>query len=269
MIAVELIIADTSFVTECTGEETVLDVLETLSAGTKNFPHYRHSCHHGSCGTCGAVINGAEALMCLTRIADLAKSRPHPLGKGSIEPLYRDGKLVISLMPLKKATVISGIAVHPAMLFSGIPSYTSYKAVSARQDILELEADPSCEELYRELCDDAARRGLPQPDKEAFTKAQQVRNKLELCIECGLCLSACPETFRGPAGLSAIHAELKKLPATTQDGRNKLLDLARAPDGTEGCKRHIACSRVCPQGVAPARRIQELRSIGQGTVRAT
>jgi succinate dehydrogenase / fumarate reductase iron-sulfur subunit len=85
--------------------------------------------------------------------------------------------------------------------------------------------------------------------------------KFENCIECGCCVSACPVSrqnrrFLGPAVLSAINQEMKKNPSTEND----LLSLAAAPDGEARCQRALACSRVCPTGVYPARHIAELRN---------
>jgi succinate dehydrogenase / fumarate reductase iron-sulfur subunit len=85
--------------------------------------------------------------------------------------------------------------------------------------------------------------------------------KFENCIECGCCVSACPvarknRRFLGPAVLSAINQEKIKNPSTEND----LLTLAAAPDGEALCQRALACSRVCPTGVYPARHIAELRN---------
>jgi succinate dehydrogenase / fumarate reductase iron-sulfur subunit len=88
--------------------------------------------------------------------------------------------------------------------------------------------------------------------------------QLENCIECGCCVSACPvmpeaEGFMGPAVLAALNNELIKNPGQ----RNILLKKAAAPGGANRCRRHLACSRVCPSEVYPARHIADLlRAIG-------
>ncbi len=97
---------DRSFDIEMGDEDTVLDALETLRGSQAPDLSYRHSCHHGSCGTCGAMINGRPALMCLTKLA----------GLGSVE---------IRLEPLAKMERISDIAVWPGPLFANLPD-TSY-----------------------------------------------------------------------------------------------------------------------------------------------
>jgi succinate dehydrogenase / fumarate reductase iron-sulfur subunit len=88
----------------------------------------------------------------------------------------------------------------------------------------------------------------------------QTITNFENCIECGCCVAACPvarnnSRFLGPAVLSAINQEKKK----KRSAENDLLSLASDADGEALCQRALACSRVCPTGVYPARHIAELR----------
>ena len=83
--------------------------------------------------------------------------------------------------------------------------------------------------------------------------------RFENCIECGACLSACPvsrgrDAFVGPAALAAISREIEKGTRWAAD----LLDLAGSDRGVLRCERAMACSRVCPVEVYPARHIHEL-----------
>jgi succinate dehydrogenase/fumarate reductase-like Fe-S protein len=48
---------------------TVLDALLAVRRHHDPGLTLRHSCLHGSCGTCGLRVNGREALACLTRLA--------------------------------------------------------------------------------------------------------------------------------------------------------------------------------------------------------
>ncbi|TVR60292.1 MAG: succinate dehydrogenase/fumarate reductase iron-sulfur subunit [Spirochaetaceae bacterium] len=57
-------------VTNC---RTVLDALEYIRSHIDETISYRHSCHHGSCGTCGVVVNGESRLACLARTAEFAE----------------------------------------------------------------------------------------------------------------------------------------------------------------------------------------------------
>lgn len=84
--------------------------------------------------------------------------------------------------------------------------------------------------------------------------------RLEDCIECGGCISACPvasqgDPFMGPAALAALSNQLAKTP----EAGSALMTLAGAPNGEPACRRALACSRVCPTGVSPARHIARLR----------
>ena len=98
----------------------------------------------------------------------------------------------------------------------------------------------------------------PSAPGEADPGAAPLR--FEACIECGCCVSACPATrlrpdFMGPAALAAMHNEISKNPPAA-DG---LLRTAGNERGERWCERALACSRVCPTGVHPARRIVDLR----------
>jgi succinate dehydrogenase / fumarate reductase iron-sulfur subunit len=81
-------------------------------------------------------------------------------------------------------------------------------------------------------------------------------SRLENCIECGACVSACPvDEFLGPAVLAALNREQANRP----DSRARMLELAGGDRGAARCRRALECSRVCPAGVYPARHIEELR----------
>ncbi len=96
-------------------------------------------------------------------------------------------------------------------------------------------------------------------------------DRYENCIECGICMSACPtmaadDRFLGPAPLAAVHR-------TRQDSRDPkvrslLLDLASGSQGIWRCHSAYECTESCPQSVNPGDTIMALRRdrIGQ-TVR--
>lgn len=225
------------FPIEAPDDATVLDALELIrAAALRECEHpgqalrFRHSCHHGSCGTCGALINGQPRLMCLARISEL--------GGGAIE-----------LDPLPGETLIGDIAVEPSSFFDSLPDF-SYLGMSARSGV---EAPPELAPL--------------SPYGERAETIE--RERFEDCIECGLCVAACPVTnpgkaagvererraFSGPAALAMAHREISKSGPRSKEART----MAEAPDGVAACERAFACSRVCPRGVAPGRRIEALR----------
>jgi succinate dehydrogenase / fumarate reductase iron-sulfur subunit len=77
------------------------------------------------------------------------------------------------------------------------------------------------------------------------------------CIECGLCISACPivatsPSYLGPAVLAAAeHQGIQQRP--------DLLDLLDSQDGVWRCHGIHECTEVCPSNVEPAWRIMNLR----------
>lgn len=185
-------------------EGTLLDALETLRAGLEEVSSapetilYRHSCHHGSCGTCGALVDGKPRLLCLTRLAELGE------GEHRVEPL-------------RAMAWIGDIAVHPGSFFESLP------------------------------------------DTDYLVREKGGSTRMEDCIECGLCVAACPVTkaFKGPAALAAAAREMAK----NGGNRTRFLAYAGEPDGARACERAFECSRVCPRQVSPGRKITELLSL--------
>ena len=96
--------------------------------------------------------------------------------------------------------------------------------------------------------------------------------RLENCIECGCCAAACPvmsesEAFMGPAVLAAVSNEIRNREIRKRPSQKEaLLQKAADPRGAAMCRRHLACSRVCPSQVYPARHIADLqrRITGRG-----
>jgi succinate dehydrogenase / fumarate reductase iron-sulfur subunit len=85
--------------------------------------------------------------------------------------------------------------------------------------------------------------------------------RLEDCIECGLCLSACPVAatsrhFAGPAALSAAQRLLEEpRGADCED----VLAWAGRQGGAWQCHLGMACTRACPAEALPSERIMALR----------
>ena len=85
--------------------------------------------------------------------------------------------------------------------------------------------------------------------------------RFENCIECGLCLSACPVArtsgeFIGPAALAAA-ARVVAEPRDRELG--SVLALAAEPDSVWRCRDAMACTAVCPSAVDPAKALSTLR----------
>jgi succinate dehydrogenase / fumarate reductase iron-sulfur subunit len=96
--------------------------------------------------------------------------------------------------------------------------------------------------------------GVEPPDGKEFAR-------FENCIECGLCLSACPiartsHSYIGPAALAAaarVVTEPRGL------GLGPVVALASEPDSVWRCRDAMECTAVCPSAVDPARALLHLR----------
>jgi succinate dehydrogenase iron-sulfur subunit len=79
--------------------------------------------------------------------------------------------------------------------------------------------------------------------------------RFESCIECGLCISACPvaatsKDYLGPAVLAAARRNMDDPEVRSQ---------VEGQDGVWRCHSAFECTEVCPAGVEPASAIMNLR----------
>lgn len=92
---------------------------------------------------------------------------------------------------------------------------------------------------------------------KARREAEEDTIRLADCIECGLCISACPvgatdPNYLGPAVLAAAQQNgLDRMP--------QLLELVDSDEGVWRCHSAFECTAVCPSFVEPAWRIMDLR----------
>lgn len=54
---------------------TVIDALDEIRVNIDPSISYRHSCHHGSCGTCACIINKKERLACMTFLKEFEDNK--------------------------------------------------------------------------------------------------------------------------------------------------------------------------------------------------
>jgi succinate dehydrogenase / fumarate reductase iron-sulfur subunit len=88
--------------------------------------------------------------------------------------------------------------------------------------------------------------------------------RFEDCIECGLCLSACPvaatdDTYVGPAALAYAQRVLEE--ERGADGVARLMDWADDDTAAWRCHAAFECTEACPSNVRPAQRIMALRRL--------
>jgi len=122
------------------------------------------------------------------------------------------------------------------------------------------------EELYRRL--EPAGRHLVRASERAGPGAAgaaphpvlEELERFEDCLECGLCLSACPVAgdprFLGPAALAAAERVLAEPRGADPRAMLGWVDDAH---GAWRCHAAFECSEVCPAGVDPGQAIMRLR----------
>lgn len=144
---------------------------------------------------------------------------------------HNQGSLKIE--PLRNFPVISDLVVDMSAFYARMEAIKASPVVPLSQSTLPYE-------------------------KKVFTIDDASYERLADCIECGMCLSACPVSltstaYLGPAVLAAANAEY----AINADVN--LLQAMDCADGIWRCHSGFECSAVCPSNVDPAWRIMHLR----------
>jgi succinate dehydrogenase / fumarate reductase iron-sulfur subunit len=202
----------------------VLDAIEQAWAHQDRTLMFRHACHHASCGTCAVRINGREKLPCIAPVRDY-------VGKP------------ITIEPLRNFPIVGDLVADIDQFFD-------------KQEASGLI-------ITRPTEDNLDGRTVAPLQGVVPDSVETVPfNRFEDCVECGICLSACPTMaadfkFFGPAGLAGIKRQLDK---TTDEGeRARLLALADDEQGVWRCHSAWECTEACPQNVKPAEAIMALR----------
>lgn len=199
-------------------DEYVLDLVERIWAFHDRSLVFRHACHHSTCGACGMLVNGQEKLTCITPVRSVTK----PGG-------------VIHLAPLRNFPVVADLAVD-------MGSFYRFMDDSGHPPVHNLLAS------------------LPpgQPTRMESPEDADTLERLADCIECGMCISACPAShtsaaYFGPAPLAGAHL------AAAAEGSREALAWVDCSSGVWRCHSAFECTAVCPADVDPAWRIMDLR----------
>ncbi len=83
--------------------------------------------------------------------------------------------------------------------------------------------------------------------------------RLEDCIECALCVSACPVIGTGFVGPAAVAAAVRSLEESRNGDREDVLAWMNGPDGVWQCTTCMACVDRCPAGIAPMEAVVDMR----------
>ena len=151
---------------------TLLDALEQIRSEQDEGLLYRHSCHHGSCGTCGVIANGKRVLSCVTRVSELAQP--------------------VELRPLTPYSVIGDLAIDPAPLYAEFPDDASILRPSDAQP----DATPPAEIAGFTRFENCIECGLCE----------------SVCPVLCAGGTAPGRPFMGPAALAAYSREIEKHP---------------------------------------------------------
>ena len=139
----------------------------------------------------------------------------------------------VRVEPLRNFPVISDLSVDMGSLFTRMEQ-------AEHSPVIPLSKEPA------------------EPGVEpALTAKEDDIIRLSDCIECGLCISACPVAttasgYLGPAVLAGAQQH-------GLDGDLDLLDLVDCADGVWRCHSAFECTEVCPSFVEPGTKIMQLR----------
>lgn len=206
-------------------DANVIDVIEGIWSQHDRTFMFRHACHHASCGTCAVRLNGRERLPCIVPVTEALKEQPELL----LEPLRNlplVGDLVVDVGPFFQNQAASGMQItRTAEETLGGQPYT-------RADVV---------------------------DDQGQWQARPY-NRFENCIECGMCISACPTMaattrFWGPAALAALYRAGQEANALSPEQAG----LADDEHAVWRCHSAYECTEVCPQAVDPSGAIMALR----------
>jgi succinate dehydrogenase / fumarate reductase iron-sulfur subunit len=208
----------------------VLDALEAAGNQDKSLL-FRHACHHASCGSCGIRINGRECLPCITPLAKFKNS----YGKLRLEPL-RNFPLIDDLL-------------------------VDFRPFMNHMDLIDMPLRRGARDKVNKQIAGSGIEYIQPPEDNDVPAFATGFNRLENCIECGLCMSACPvvgsdSRYLGPAILAAAGRIM-----TEPRGRS-VMEVLKQVDHDHGlwrCHGAFECTEVCPAGVDPAREIMSMR----------
>jgi succinate dehydrogenase/fumarate reductase iron-sulfur protein len=220
-----------TFTVEVPDSAHVIDAIDAAWAVHDRSLTFRRACHHSSCGSCAIRVDGVEKLPCITKLSDVW-DRSSPL----------------RLEPLRNFPVVSDLVVDVS---------TFFQRMSASDMAITCEA-----EAFLPFSVDSFAVVQLEPKMVKLPEDFSRFNRFEQCIECAICMSACPtmatdDKFLGPAGLAAIYQARHK----TDDPKKvaHLLGLADGEHGVWRCHSAFECTEACPQAVDPAGKIMALR----------
>ncbi len=181
--------------------------------------------------------------------------------------VHRDPSLAIRHSCLHAACGTCGVRVNGR---EGLACVTHLADLDPGRVTVEPMANfPVVADLVVDMSSFVERFPLPHPTERAsdFPKSAETPDgiegyeRFEDCIECGLCLSACPvsatdDSYVGPAALAYAQRMLEE-PRGADLG--PILEWADRDNAAWRCHAAFECTEACPSNVRPAQRIMKLR----------
>jgi succinate dehydrogenase / fumarate reductase, iron-sulfur subunit len=189
--------------------------------------------------------------------------------------LHRDRSLAIRHSCLHASCGTCGVRVNGR---EGLACVTSVGEISGTVTVEPMANHPVLNDLVVDMAPFAERFPDPHPilrtseflPDAAHPDDVDAYERFEDCIECGLCLSACPvaatdDTYVGPAALAYAQRLLEETRGTDRDA---LLRWADGDHAAWRCHASFECTEACPSNVRPAERIMKLRRELRGRLEA-
>ncbi|MBK5200605.1 MAG: succinate dehydrogenase/fumarate reductase iron-sulfur subunit [Spirochaetaceae bacterium] len=107
-----------NFIIEMDNSLTVIDALDEIRKKIDSSITYRHSCHHGSCGTCACIINKKERLACMCFLNE-----------------FEDNKIIIE--PLTSFKIISDLVVDISTMINKLEGSTYLRESEIGKDSIK------------------------------------------------------------------------------------------------------------------------------------
>ena len=180
--------------------------------------------------------------------------------------LHRDPTLALRHSCFHASCGTCGVRVNGR---EGLGCVTAIRDVGGTVTIEPMANIPVLNDLVVDMEGFVSRFPAPHPilrSSEFLSQAEPPEGvaryeRFEDCIECGLCLSACPiaatdDTYVGPAALAYAQRMLEEAEGPARDA---LLDWADDDRAAWRCHAAFECTEACPSNVRPAQRIMSLR----------
>ncbi|MBN2652644.1 MAG: succinate dehydrogenase/fumarate reductase iron-sulfur subunit [Spirochaetales bacterium] len=218
--------------------DSLLDIFHKVKATTLPDFAYRYSCRHGICGSCAIRIDNIPVLACKARLRDYLRPGTTHLRIDPLAPQQVLRDLICDESSYRKSieTIIKPYIINFLGKNLCPPAATPPTKQPHRQIEQSIYAAASLQEI------------LPDPD---------LLKNTEGCINCGICYYTCPAVVEGEFPGPAAAAKLFRFTVDSRDNcyseRLKLADQL-----LWNCVKCMKCVELCPRGLKPYYRIQDL-----------